>query len=78
MKRYVEENLNMKSALLHVLGDLLGSVGAIISRLLGSAFNWYWADPIASIYSSNFNNHFWVSCNKRFASCINGRKTKSH
>lgn len=49
MKGNVEDNLNMKSALLHVLGDLLGSVGAIIAGVLMLVFNWYWADPIASI-----------------------------
>ncbi|QGH35762.1 cation diffusion facilitator family transporter [Gracilibacillus salitolerans] len=42
-------NLNMRSALLHVLGDLLGSVGAIIAGLLIMFFNWNMADPIASI-----------------------------
>ncbi|WP_208589931.1 cation diffusion facilitator family transporter [Gracilibacillus suaedae] len=42
-------NLNMRSALLHVFGDLLGSVGAIIAGLLIMVFNWNMADPIASI-----------------------------
>ncbi|WP_163580594.1 cation diffusion facilitator family transporter [Gracilibacillus saliphilus] len=44
-----KDNLNMRSALLHVLGDLLGSVGAIIAGLLIMFFNWNMADPIASI-----------------------------
>lgn len=30
----VKGNLNVRSAFLHVLGDLLGSVGAIIAALL--------------------------------------------
>ncbi|WP_163537171.1 cation diffusion facilitator family transporter [Gracilibacillus sp. YIM 98692] len=42
-------NLNMRSALLHVLGDLLGSVGAIIAGLFIWIFEWNIADPIASI-----------------------------
>ncbi|SHM49308.1 cation diffusion facilitator family transporter [Gracilibacillus kekensis] len=42
-------NLNMRSALLHVLGDLLGSVGAIIAGILIMLFNWNIADPLASI-----------------------------
>ena len=29
-----KENLNMKGAYLHVLGDTLGSVGAIVARFL--------------------------------------------
>ncbi|MBS2968146.1 cation transporter [Metabacillus sp. KIGAM252] len=44
-----EENLNVRSAFLHVLGDLLGSVGAIIAALLIMFFNWGIADPIASL-----------------------------
>ncbi|RCW69619.1 cation diffusion facilitator family transporter [Saliterribacillus persicus] len=44
-----KENLNMRSALLHVLGDLLGSVGAIIAGLLIMFFSWNIADPIASV-----------------------------
>ncbi|SFL41381.1 cobalt-zinc-cadmium efflux system protein [Gracilibacillus orientalis] len=44
-----KDNLNMRSALLHVFGDLLGSIGAIIAGLLIMFFNWNMADPIASI-----------------------------
>lgn len=44
-----KENLNIKSALLHVLGDLLGSVGALIAGLLIILFGWNIADPIASV-----------------------------
>lgn len=47
-----EENLNMKSAFLHVIGDMLGSVGAIIAAILIMLFGWYIADPIASIIVS--------------------------
>ncbi|MDL4840442.1 cation diffusion facilitator family transporter [Aquibacillus rhizosphaerae] len=43
------DNLNMRSALLHVFGDLLGSVGAIIAGVLIIMFNWNIADPIASV-----------------------------
>lgn len=45
----VKGNLNVKSAYLHVLGDALGSVGAIGAGLLMSLFSWYWADPAISI-----------------------------
>jgi len=47
-----EENLNVRSAFLHVIGDLLGSVGAIIAAILIMAFGWYIADPIASMIVS--------------------------
>ncbi|MEN9919973.1 MAG: hypothetical protein RL662_2409 [Bacteroidota bacterium] len=46
------DNLNIKSALMHVLGDLLGSVGAIVAALLILLFDWNIADPIASIIVS--------------------------
>jgi cobalt-zinc-cadmium efflux system protein len=41
-------NLNIKGAYLHVLGDLLGSVGAIAAGLCILFFNWPWADPLIS------------------------------
>ncbi|MED3552500.1 cation diffusion facilitator family transporter [Cytobacillus praedii] len=44
-----EENLNVRSAFLHVIGDMLGSVGAIIAALLMIFFGWGIADPIASV-----------------------------
>ena len=44
-----EKNLNMHSAYLHVLGDLLGSVAAIIAALAMMWMGWWWADPVASV-----------------------------
>ncbi|NEX77450.1 cation transporter [Bacillus thermocopriae] len=44
-----DENLNVRSAFLHVLGDMLGSFGAIIASLFIMFFDWGIADPIASI-----------------------------
>ncbi|WP_174612796.1 cation diffusion facilitator family transporter [Virgibacillus ihumii] len=49
MRGDTDENLNLRAAFLHVLGDLLGSVGAIVAALLIMFFNWGWADPLASI-----------------------------
>ena len=45
----VEGNLNMRGAYLHVISDMLGSVGAIIAALLIIFFGWEWADPLASV-----------------------------
>ncbi|EGQ19324.1 zinc transporter ZitB [Sporosarcina newyorkensis 2681] len=45
----VEENLNMRGAYLHVISDMLGSVGAIAAALLMMFFGWGWADPLASV-----------------------------
>lgn len=47
-----KENLNVRSAFLHVIGDLFGSVGAIIAAILIMLFGWYIADPIASMIVS--------------------------
>lgn len=44
-----KENLNLRAAFLHVIGDMLGSVGAIIAALLIMIFGWSWADPLASV-----------------------------
>ena len=43
------DNLNMKSAYLHVLSDLLGSVAAIIAAIVIMLFGWVWADAAVSI-----------------------------
>lgn len=45
----VDDNLNMRGAYLHVISDMLGSIGAIIAALLIIFFNWGWADPLASV-----------------------------
>ena len=44
-----KDNLNLRAAFLHVLSDLLGSVGAITAALLIIFFGWAWADPLASV-----------------------------
>ena len=43
------KNLNLHSAYLHVLGDLLGSVAAILAALAMMWFGWWWADPVVSV-----------------------------
>jgi len=43
-----KENLNIRGALLHVLGDMLGSVGAISAALIMLATGWFLADPLLS------------------------------
>jgi cobalt-zinc-cadmium efflux system protein len=42
-------NLNVRAALLHVLGDLLGSVGAIAAAIVILATGWTPIDPLLSI-----------------------------
>jgi cobalt-zinc-cadmium efflux system protein len=45
----VKNNVNLRSAYLHVIGDALGSVGAIIAGFVMWIFGWYVADPIISV-----------------------------
>ncbi|RAT95324.1 cation diffusion facilitator family transporter [Brevibacillus sp. Leaf182] len=52
MRGDTKNNVNLRSAYLHVLGDLLGSVAAILGGILMWAFGWYIADPIISIIVS--------------------------
>ncbi|QOQ55572.1 cation diffusion facilitator family transporter [Bacillus amyloliquefaciens] len=44
-----KNNLNIKGAYLHVVSDMLGSVGAILAAILIIFFGWGWADPLASV-----------------------------
>jgi cobalt-zinc-cadmium efflux system protein len=43
-----KHDLNMRGAFLHVAGDLLGSVAAIIAGVSITMFGWLWADPAVS------------------------------
>ncbi|HJQ71493.1 MAG TPA: cation diffusion facilitator family transporter [Blastocatellia bacterium] len=47
-----EENLNVRAAFLHVLGDALGSVGAIAAGVIIWRWGWTLADPIISVVMS--------------------------
>ena len=44
-----KDNINVRGAYLHVLGDMLGSFGATIAALAMIYFNWWWADALASV-----------------------------
>lgn len=44
------DNLNVRAALLHVLGDLLGSVAALISGLVIYYTGWSTIDPLLSLF----------------------------
>jgi cobalt-zinc-cadmium efflux system protein len=49
LSREHKDNLNVRGAFLHVLGDLLGSVAAIGAGLLILWRGWTWADPAFSV-----------------------------
>ena len=42
-------NINMRGAILHVLMDILGSIGAVIGGVIIYFTDWYYADPIVSV-----------------------------
>src|SRR5579883_1821016 len=46
------EDLNTAGARLHVLGDLLGSLGAVAAALLIRWKGWLWTDPAFSVFVS--------------------------
>lgn len=45
----IHNNLNVRSAYLHIIGDALGSVGAVLAGLFIYLFDWNIADPIISV-----------------------------
>ncbi|MDR2978418.1 MAG: cation diffusion facilitator family transporter [Rickettsiales bacterium] len=47
-----ESNINIKSAVLHVIGDILGSVAAILASIIIMLTGWQVVDPILSVFVS--------------------------
>ncbi|MEM9634137.1 MAG: cation diffusion facilitator family transporter [Pseudomonadota bacterium] len=50
LQRGGDGSLNMRSAILHVLGDLLGSVAAIAAAVIIYFTGWFPIDPILSVF----------------------------
>lgn len=50
LMRADRDHINIRGAILHVIGDLLGSVAAIVAALIIYATNWTPIDPILSIF----------------------------
>jgi cobalt-zinc-cadmium efflux system protein len=46
------DDVNLAGASLHVLGDLLGSLAAVLAALAIRWFGWLWADPVLSLLVS--------------------------
>ncbi len=46
------EDLNVKSAFLHVLGDAAASVGVILAALIIMKTGWQWVDPVMSVVNA--------------------------
>ena len=45
-----QQDLNIRAAIVHVLGDLLGSAAAIVAAVIIIYTNWYPIDPILSVF----------------------------
>ncbi|MHC1479795.1 cation diffusion facilitator family transporter [Frateuria aurantia] len=46
---HAHDDVNAAGAVLHVIGDMLGSAAAIVAALLIRWLDWNWADPVLSI-----------------------------
>src|SRR6056300_821107 len=49
IKRDAHVNMNMKSAYLHLLTDMLASVAVLIGGILMYYFDWYWIDALLTL-----------------------------
>jgi cobalt-zinc-cadmium efflux system protein len=49
---HAQDDVNLAGASLHVLGDLLGSLAAVLAALAIRWFGWLWADPVLSLLVS--------------------------
>jgi cobalt-zinc-cadmium efflux system protein len=47
-----QSSLNVRGAYLHVLGDLLASVGTIVAAIVIATTGWLYADPLASLLTT--------------------------
>ncbi len=45
----LRENLNIRSAMLHVIGDILASLAVIVGGVVIMATGWYFVDPLLSV-----------------------------
>lgn len=49
LKKDAGRNMNMKSAYLHLLTDMMASVAVLIGGILMKFYEWYWVDPVLTI-----------------------------
>ncbi|OYY75529.1 MAG: hypothetical protein B7Y40_01015 [Gammaproteobacteria bacterium 28-57-27] len=43
------DSINVRGALLHVMGDILGSIVALVTGVVLLFVDWYWLDPVLSL-----------------------------
>jgi len=49
LKKDADHNINMKSAYLHLLTDMMASVAVLVGGLLMKYFGWFWVDSVMTI-----------------------------
>jgi cobalt-zinc-cadmium efflux system protein len=49
VRRGAEHDLNIRAAFLHLMGDVLSTVGAVIAGVIISFTGWNWLDPLVSV-----------------------------
>ena len=49
VRRGAEHDLNIRSAFLHLMGDVLSTVGAVVAGVIIRYTNWDWLDPTVSV-----------------------------
>lgn len=49
LKKDSEHNLNMKSAYLHLLTDMMASVAVLVGGLLMKFYGWFWVDSVMTL-----------------------------
>ncbi len=50
LRGHDHDDVNAAGAFLHVLGDLLGSIGAVTAAIVIHLFGWLWMDPVISAF----------------------------
>jgi cobalt-zinc-cadmium efflux system protein len=50
VRRGAEHDLNIRSAFLHLMGDVLSTVGAVIAGVIIRFTDWNWLDPLVSAF----------------------------
>jgi len=49
VKEGSENDLNLRSAFLHLMGDVMSTLGAVIAGIIIAFTNWNWLDPFVSV-----------------------------
>jgi cobalt-zinc-cadmium efflux system protein len=49
VRRGAEHDLNIRATFIHLMGDVMSTVGAVIAGVIISFTNWNWMDPLISV-----------------------------